>query len=785
MAQFKQWFEQDFMRPIKVQHCESVMFTGDDKGALVGVRLFDNGVAYSGGGTVTGAVKRSDSGLVALTGAISGNAASVVIPAAALAYPGPIGVHIILNQGGSVTTVLKAVYSVDDNNGVPVDPGTIIPSINDLITAIDTAVASIPSDYSDLLAEVEELQELDGKMLSSENFSYTGVEKSHSSISNTGLWTYNSTQESYTFEIGSDVKTITVTGGANGSIVAFLNSYSPTTGNSVDFATGFTERITLAANETKSFVVSGGMHYFFALLKDSSANDKTPAVVFGYMKTDATLTQRHVPADGKAAGDAVNKLYINITHDSALDTESQWVITSQNVWAKISDNPSRSKTFRIPKNAVRIAITAGAYNAVVTCLRTVAPVASTTPDYSTGWGRTTITAGNSITFDVGPDCNYLYCTATSTAGNDITPTVVIAAVRSEDNMLYPIDAETESESGKHDRADEIMSMLNTFGVCTLAPGVYYTGKNIVMPAGTMIQGSGANTVIRPLASVATISTIKMGPRCTVKDLMLKGSDSGQKTIDPGNRYGIEWTSSEQIHGAVENCKVVNFSGAGIYLHDTTANTQRNLAISDCYIAGNSVGIDIYQNSEFNRIVNCTLYSNGIGYRNRGGNNNMSNCGIDSNIQGIEIDNDDNASNTGHGTITGCSINHSDNRQLANGQRVTYGYGLIIRGSGRMVVANCNFYYSKLKLQDTNGNVFTGCGFGSQTTWEISGTSLDNSGGCSIFNGCMVKQWIYGDDGVLDGGGIIDSATRVIITNNTATKVASCFDRAGNAYTPPA
>lgn len=151
MAQFKQWFTQDFTEKIEIQHCESVMFTGDDKGAIVGVRLFDSGEAYSGGGTVSGAVKRSDGGLVALTGTLSGNAASVVIPATALAVPGPIGVHIVLTQGGSTTTVLKAIYDVDDNNGAAVDPGTIIPSINDLITAINTAVASIPSDYSALL----------------------------------------------------------------------------------------------------------------------------------------------------------------------------------------------------------------------------------------------------------------------------------------------------------------------------------------------------------------------------------------------------------------------------------------------------------------------------------------------------------------------------------------------------------------------------------------------------------------------------------------------------------
>lgn len=151
MAQFKQWFEQDFTKPIEIRHCESVMFTGDDEGAIVGVRLYDDGTPYSSGGVVTGAVKRSDGGVVALTGTLSGNAASVVIPAAALAVAGPIGVRIILMQGGSTATVLKAIYTVDDNTGAAVDPGTIIPSVNDLITAINNAVASIPSDYSALL----------------------------------------------------------------------------------------------------------------------------------------------------------------------------------------------------------------------------------------------------------------------------------------------------------------------------------------------------------------------------------------------------------------------------------------------------------------------------------------------------------------------------------------------------------------------------------------------------------------------------------------------------------
>lgn len=138
MAQFQQWFNQDFTEDIEIRHCESVMFTGDDQGAVVGVYLFNAGAAYSGGGAVTGAVKRLDGRRVVLTGTLSGNAASVVIPAAALAYAGPIGVHIILTVGSQKTTVLKAIYGVDDTSGAAVDPGELVPDIDDLLAEIET-----------------------------------------------------------------------------------------------------------------------------------------------------------------------------------------------------------------------------------------------------------------------------------------------------------------------------------------------------------------------------------------------------------------------------------------------------------------------------------------------------------------------------------------------------------------------------------------------------------------------------------------------------------------------
>ena len=80
----------------------------------------------------------------------------------------------------------------------------------------------------------------------------------------------------------------------------------------------------------------------------------------------------------------------------------------------------------------------------------------------------------------------------------------------------------------------------------------------------------------------------------------------------------------------------------------------------------------------------------------------------------------------------------------------------------MLVSNCNVYYSKIKLDNTNGNTISNCGFGQSANWEVV------NGDCNIFNGCMVRGWGSGN-------------TVVTITNNNKTKIINCFDRNGVAY----
>ena len=156
MAQFKKIFHQDLTKPRITHHCEDIVFTLDNLSEKIGVYLYDNGEPYAGGGTVSGTVINCRGQTVPITtGAISGNIVTVTLEQAALAVPGLIRVYVKLTTGETVTTVLSARFTAEQTEtDTPIDPGTVISSVNALITRINTAVESIPADYSELLAGV-------------------------------------------------------------------------------------------------------------------------------------------------------------------------------------------------------------------------------------------------------------------------------------------------------------------------------------------------------------------------------------------------------------------------------------------------------------------------------------------------------------------------------------------------------------------------------------------------------------------------------------------------------
>lgn len=160
MAYIESWTKQEMTKPVKVNYLSGNLFSQDSQGNLLGVELYKDGEAYSGGGTVSGTVIRADGGTVAVdTGSITGNKAQIILPAAAYAVVGAVTIIIKLTQGGQTATVgafVSMVYATSTDTIV--DPGTVIPSIADLIAQIQAAVGSVPADYSALNQEVNDLK---------------------------------------------------------------------------------------------------------------------------------------------------------------------------------------------------------------------------------------------------------------------------------------------------------------------------------------------------------------------------------------------------------------------------------------------------------------------------------------------------------------------------------------------------------------------------------------------------------------------------------------------------
>lgn len=151
MAQIETWYNQDLKQPVKVHYLHGNVFSQDNQGNILGVNVFDDGSPASLSGTVSAYIIRSDGATVPATGSISGNKASVALPEAAYAIPGIISVVMKLTAGAVVVTLLAVVATVyASSTDTAADPGTIIPSVQDLIEAINEAVESIPPDYSDL-----------------------------------------------------------------------------------------------------------------------------------------------------------------------------------------------------------------------------------------------------------------------------------------------------------------------------------------------------------------------------------------------------------------------------------------------------------------------------------------------------------------------------------------------------------------------------------------------------------------------------------------------------------
>lgn len=135
MAVFETWLKSDLKKPLKVVQLEGNLFSQDNGGNLIGAEVTDGGQAATLSGNVTGYFMRADGETVIITGTLSGNRASIVLPASAYVVVGQASIVI---KVGDTTVGACVGYVYRTTTDAIVDPGHVIPSLEELLAQIAT-----------------------------------------------------------------------------------------------------------------------------------------------------------------------------------------------------------------------------------------------------------------------------------------------------------------------------------------------------------------------------------------------------------------------------------------------------------------------------------------------------------------------------------------------------------------------------------------------------------------------------------------------------------------------
>jgi len=311
-----------------------------------------------------------------------------------------------------------------------------------------------------------------------------------------------------------------------------------------------------------------------------------------------------------------------------------------------------------------------------------------------------------------------------------------------------------ASSGTEDRTLDILTLLQTTGVCRLGPGDFYV-DGVEMPDNTQIIGSGPTTKVYLVAG-ANKFAIKMGKHCSVKNFALIGAVSHTPASTVGTRHGILWqgnyseteaSAQQPNQGVVDTMWISNFAGGGITCINTGYSTDKAIECTNCWITSCDAGINISYWSEFHKFTNVRTNGCYYGCVNNGGNNIFVNCDFSSCKEGFLMDNSQSQSpNNSHGSAIGCVFNHSNSNA---------GVGIRILGCANgFVFVGCQIFFSQTVIEDSDGVTFSACNYGN-VNCDIS---IDG-GGAVLFIGNMHQE-----------------APTISITSNDHVVFANCYVR---------
>lgn len=305
MARIETWFDQDLNNTVKVRYIDGNLFSQDNAGNLIGVRLSRNGTPYSGGGTVSANVIRPDGTTVAVPGTLSGNAATVVLPQAAYAVLGAVSIIVKLTVNGAVTTISASIANVyQSSTDVVVDPGTIIPSIETLIAEIEAAVASIPADYSSLWATIAPAFSSSTEYTAGQYVTYNSgfyrFKRSH-----TGSWVSG---DVVPVNVGGELTTITgLISGVGEELSEFKTEISEETRNLWEF--GDTGSFVEQKNYTVNYPAGT---YNFSVFAESDGTDTNESDIYLTLADETTVVLRFLRGRLSSAHCTVTSKIVNV-----------------------------------------------------------------------------------------------------------------------------------------------------------------------------------------------------------------------------------------------------------------------------------------------------------------------------------------------------------------------------------------------------------------------------------------------------------------------------------------
>lgn len=311
------------------------------------------------------------------------------------------------------------------------------------------------------------------------------------------------------------------------------------------------------------------------------------------------------------------------------------------------------------------------------------------------------------------------------------------------SVSYLETLELQSTHDSTDRKAEIEAMLSNYGRVYLGEGIFWV-SGVVMPQNSILRGCGPRSQLCLLPSVASGAALTMGSQCQVSNMAIRG-DVNPITINStvGSRHGIEWTGTGST-GYVTDVVIDNFTGGGIYCHDTGASETRSLLVKGARCFYNKVGLYIRRDSEYNEFVDCVFSHGYFGIVNRGGNNMIGTSLIADNEYGLE-QNSIEGSNGGRLVVSGCAINHNTTRSVRS-------------ALPDLILDGCQIHYGELEI--LSNALVSSCIFGVNTPITVS--SVDPT----IFNGCKLRS-------------IADNPT----TLSASTKVDACYYNDGSSVTP--